>query len=481
MDLAFMHRTGMINARVFGGTQPDITRVPQMKDGVKVDGEYCDHNCLIEKDGIATGGHYFCTASSLLNPGIDRKGLAPPEVVIPWLKTLVAGSHLARDRYMINVFPQHCAEWEIPPAVAEDVRIGLTHPDKKVEINLFGGDPLKQPQIWEIVSEMQRPENGALVNVTATGRDLLMQPRLLEGMISAPPNVFALSFDDLTASELRQLNGMTTEALRAKWVQSLKTEKYHGQRHKALEAVQVARIITEKGLPTMLLFNMVIHGGNVDHFNEMVETLGELYPKSMGNPYMAQGSMNHQRPAYTLGEIKKFRLLNDWLIAQTLAGHPNINRRLHYYLFMKAIFETWSDQPEILADWIFGYEAWKCYKNPGATRYVQLGGSSKPWSDLGLVQIGSASEAKRKIHPGGHLSCFWNGVTVTQDNQLGTDPAAVADYILGGAGKLAAASKKPCPGCIMPRLIFDFLGLQDGMNDLLKKEYLVLRRTYTGF
>jgi hypothetical protein len=478
-----MLQTGMINGRVFAGSQPDIMRVPQTKGDRTVDGRWCDHDCLKNHKGEPTGGNYTCNSSKSLNPGIKPGDITTAEVIITWLKTLVAGHHLARDLIVEKLFPGYCAEWNIPLPAAEALKNGLTDPAKKVELNLFGGNPELHPELFEIIREMQKPEHGALVNLTTTGRQLVFNQHFVEKIIENPPNVLALSFDDLKADELTQLHYMKLPELKSAWLAAMKAENRHGQRHKAFEAVYSARLVSDLQLPTMILFNMVIHPGNVDRVPQMVETAGKLYPKSVTNPYHAQGSMNHEPGSFPHDSLHKFGRLNDWLIEQTVAGHPNINKRLHYYLFMKAIFERWQDEPAVLADWITGHQAWQCFRNPGAARYAQLGGSPKPWDDLGLVQIaGTAATSGKplKQNSGGHLGCFWNDETVTMDSQLKT-PETVAWYILEGAVKLAAKSAKPCPGCIMPRLIFDVISLELGMHPELKPAYLALRKLYAGY
>lgn len=476
-----MLATGMMNRAVFAGSQPDIMRVPQLRNGHKVDGRWCDHDCLETHGGERTGGNYTCGASKSLNPGINPKDAAPAETIIPWLKALVAGHRLARDRFVGTKFEDYCARWRVPPAAAEALRRGLVDPTKKVELNIFGGNPELHPQLFEIIAEMQKPEHGALVNVTTTGRQLVFNERFVDAIQRDPPNVLALSFDDLTAEELKQLHSMSLADLKAGWLSALRSEKRHGQRHKAFEAVYSAKLVADLGLPTTVLFNMVIHPGNVNHVPDMVTTAGSLYPKSVTNPYHAQGSMNHEPGTFPAESLHKFRWLNDWLISQTVAGHPNINKRLHYYLFMKAIFERWLSEPATLVDWVTGHHAWQCFRNPGAARYVQLGGSPKPWSTLDLVQIAGASNGNQgKRHPGGHLGCFWNEETVTMDSQL-EDPETVAWYIMQGAVELAAKAARPCPGCIMPRLIFDVVSLELGMHEELKPTYLALRSMYAGY
>jgi hypothetical protein len=478
-----MYRTGMLNPTVFAGCQPDIMRVPQRFNGGTIDGRLCDHDCLIDYNGAPTGGGYKCNSSKSLNPGIEATKLASPEVIVSWLKNLVLGQRLARDMFLQKYFRGYCQEWEVKEMAAEAIYSALIDPAKKVELNIFGGNPEMHPKLFEVVSEMQKPEYGAFVNVTTTGRQLISNKVFVGNLEKYPPNVIALSFDDLAANELRDLNSMSLSALKALWQIALKNERQHGQRHKAFEAVYAARVICDMGLPTKILFNMVIHPGNVDHVPEMVETIGILYPKAVTNPYHAQGSMDYEHGNFPLDLLYKFDRLNDWLIIKTLEGHPNINKRLHYYLFMKAIFIRWREHPEILVDWITGHEAWKCFRNPGAARYVQLGGSPKPWADFELVQIGAAEPSDRKPakqFAGGHLGCFWNEHTVTLDNQL-TSPEEVSDFILGGAMMQAVKAAKPCPGCIMPRLIFDVAGLEQGMSPELKKPYLDLRMEYARY
>jgi hypothetical protein len=39
----------------------------------------------------------------------------------------------------------------------------------------------------------------------------------------------------------------------------------------------------------------------------------------------------------------------------------------------------------------------------------------------------------------------------------------------------------PCPGCIMPRLMFDGISIELGLNPKLRPQYLKLRKKYFDF
>lgn len=47
--------------------------------------------------------------------------------------------------------------------------------------------------------------------------------------------------------------------------------------------------------------------------------------------------------------------------------------------------------------------------------------------------------------------------------------------------ELAEQTDRPCAGCVFPRLGFDMVSLERGMNEKLVPTYLELRKEYVGF
>lgn len=475
---------GMINRFVYGGIQIDIGRVKQTaSDGTTRDGQLCDHNCTTHAPTRAgkgvgslvvlepTGGNYLCPSSSSLNRNMDPHGFAPADTIVDWVRGAVHGHGIARVETVDSVFPNYKQLFCISDEAEKTLREGILTPKKTVEVNIFGGNPEMHPEAAEIIQRLRNLN--LVVNFTTTGRRLMRDTKFFEAISQHPPNMLAFSIDDLTAEDILHLGNISLEKIGDIWRDIMRKTPNHGQRLKAIEGVYAARALQEAQVPVTILFNMVIHPGNLQGFRELLAAIAQVFPKALCNPYNVQssfemGTPNYSEIQYSAEQLADYENLNDWLIEQTVSGNPNITKRLHFYLFMKAIFMRWKDQPQVLSKWISGHEGWKCYKAPGAGRYVQIGGSPLPWGD-------------GKEHPGGHRGCFWNDRTVTEPVQMNTDFQDTANYLTGGMTKLGQSATNACPGCIMPRLMFDVISTELGMNDQLIPAYLQLRKKYADY
>ena len=61
------------------------------------------------------------------------------------------------------------------------------------------------------------------------------------------------------------------------------------------------------------------------------------------------------------------------------------------------------------------------------------------------------------------------------------DAGAVAQHILVDKPALARRAALPCPGCIMPRLMFDGVAIELGLEPRLLPAYFALRNQYFHF
>jgi len=155
-------------------------------------------------------------------------------------------------------------------------------------------------------------------------------------------------------------------------------------------------------------------------------------------------------------------------LTEAIDGIRTLVPRLPYWLALKSAFTTSRDMDEA-ARYLMGYGVWTCYRQPGAGRYLQAG---------------SAEVARQATFAGGgHPGCFWNNRTVTDHTRQLWDmsPADVAEHLLRGKTTLARQADPACPGCIMPRLMFDGISVELGLNPRLVPEYLRLRQAYLGF
>lgn len=310
----------------------------------------------------------------------------------------------------------------------------------------------------------------------------MRDPQFVESIIEAAPNLIALSADDFKdADHIHHLAELSLEEVLAEW----KTvPKWYGQRQKAYEAIYTAKLAQQKeGFPP-LLFNMVLHPGNLPHANAIIAALTQHFPGVLVNPFPAQTAFyDRDQPGFErtfqpehAGLLRD--IVNQMVEIQTQAAtsresiYPLVPR-LHYWLMLQAVFDWAGDeQPEKALRMIEGEGLWLCYRDAAAGRYQQIskGGPGKV--------RGSVSE-----HPGGCLGCFWRTETVTKEDKQVWDmePGEVKDYVMRGKVALALVAKEPCKGCVFPRLTYDMMATESGMHGDILPFYLRRREQAFGF
>ncbi len=244
---------------------------------------------------------------------------------------------------------------------------------------------------------------------------------------------------------------------------------YYGQRQKAYEAIGAAHVLTAAGVPT--LFNMVLHQGNLSNALNLIDALQSVFPGVVVNPYPEQTAFFNRPGAFTGDELFEFEELVDKFIEWHMAPRgdaPNIAKRLHYWLALKAACLAMRNTPQRWANTIAGDDFWRCFRQPGAELYLKVGVGSDPRGD-GM--------------PGGHLGCTWNKETVTLPKfQVWDMPAHdISSYMLGGNIELSKKAPNPCGGCGFPRLLFNFVSTELGLSPKLLGPYFELRREFVGF
>ena len=166
-----------------------------------------------------------------------------------------------------------------------------------------------------------------------------------------------------------------------------------------------------------------------------------------------------------------FGNLVNFFLKETLAGNPNLTKRIQYWLVLKAALNTAKNSWEA-AKFLAGHGLWKCYRHPGAGIYLQIG-KSNPDHPL-----------PEGLEPGGYPGCYWQNTTTTLPEQ--TDSSAqIAGFVMNDIRRLAQESCSQCPGCNMPSLWFNMisteLGLDPEKQPNLVSEYLRLRKIFVGF
>ena len=474
VDVATMlHASGAVEAG-FAGIQYDLNSTwRRLPSGEHVGAHLCDHNCTIEVLGVPSGGNYSCPASLSLNKGVSKKWLTPAEAILRSIGVLQDGIDRYRSFFFRTGFDDYCREFGIPAEAATAMRDALDRPG--LEINLFGGNPEMHPEILTIIRELRAA--GHRVHFTTTGRRLMRDQSFVEGLLSAPPSLIALSADDFDdADHIHRLADLSREKVVSEW----RTVPWqHGQRQKACEAVYVAKLAQEMpGFPP-LLFNMVLHPGNLANAYSIVAALTERFPNVIVNPYPVQsGFMADEEPGLRRAHAALLRDVVDEMIevqaASARAGRkpaPHV-ARLHYWLMLRAVFDWAGDDHDTAMSTVTGDGIWRCYQRSAAGRYLQVGMGTPHQKRLFDDQ-----------HPGGFLGCFWNNETVTSDDAQvwDMDGEAVSRYVESGKPQQATASASPCRGCAFPRLTYDMLATETGMRTELVPFYREHRARTLGF
>lgn len=468
-ERGFLLRTGMINQNVYAGIQPDDCVVWQKVAGGYRNHSLCNHTCVTEVDGVSTGGNYTCGSSFIFANG--AKGFAPREAIVGWTKSVAAAHVVARDMFFEGHYNAYCEEFRVPPAWAQAIKAELTDPDKKVECNRFGGSPEMLRECPGIISDCKAA--GLIVNLTTPGRRFMTDKQFARDIAADPPQILAMSFDDVDPDEIKRLSTMGLDDIKAEWK---KIPPYHGQRQKAYEGLYAAKLMKEMGVPVKILFNVVTHKGNIGHLHDILAALLEHVPGCLANPFPAQ-SFGGEPLCWTPESLPVLREHVLHFITGTLEGKPGINRRISYYNMLEAAFRKWwPKNPDRLCQFMSGIGAWDSTLRPGGYRYVQIASNTEiidvPFDEL--------------LFPGGHITDFWNP-HVGLSEQVNGHVEELADTITTGmvrrARELRAASKLKYvqTSSIMPRLPLDTLSLELGIPVELVEVYLGTRLEFCGF
>jgi hypothetical protein len=444
---------GMVH-NVGAGLQIDINAAVRRQGDLFFDGSLCDHNCTTE------WGNYTCPAAVSLSRGYSRKSFAPAERILRGIETVLAGLRATNDHFLATTFSAYCDAFRVPAEAA--LVFAETLRAAPLEINLFGGNPEMHPEITQIVAAL-RERPATVVNLTTTGRRAMRDAAFAAQLVDAPPTILALSADDFDdAAQVRCLAAMSRDELYATWKAIPAAQ---GQRQKAVEAIYTAQLLAGRAKP-QLLFNLVIHPGNLEQIETLIATLGACFPGCLVNPFPAQSAFLHEPPV--IEDMRSFEQIVDRVIGLHHKPTLPVTKRLHYWLALKAACIAAREQPSVAAGTIAGYGLWRCYQTFGANRYIQ---------------VGKSSGAHTKTTGGGHMGCFWNEQTITRSDIQVWDapPSAVSAYLQQEVQQLAARSPNPCPGCGFPRLMFDAISTELGLNPNLVPTYLALRHEHVGY
>ncbi len=456
---------GMV-ANAFGTIQIDLNVVHKVTQGSVSEITLCDHNCTTHVDGVVTGGNYTCPAAISLNRGRRHSSLAPATRLVAGLKATITGILMAQQTFLVDDLPEYFDREGIPESLRPEFTAALSK--RRVVVNLFGGSPESHPEVLDIIAAIK--SFGAEVHLTTTGRRILRDDKFREEFLSRPPDVIGLGADDFDSpDDVDRLFSLEYDELSEQW---RRTPWQHGQRRKAIEAVQLCKLAQRHDMPRFL-FNIVLHSGNLRKSLEVMDRLARHAPEAILNPYPVQTAFLPNAGELDGEQLRHLSHFVDVAIALHLgrqAGKPvrwNLAPRLGYWMLIRALLDQDADTAAI-SDQIGGQGVWRCYTKRGAGRCVQVGIASP--------------DADATEYPGGHLGCFWNAETITDSRQFWTlRPDEVAKWVLVGRQAAAAEAARPCGGCLFPRMSMDAVSLELGLTATVARLYRAVRARHLGY
>lgn len=462
---AFLHELGIV-APSFGIIQIDINPVHRRAGDADTEVTLCDHNCTVTVGGRPTGGRYTCPAAMSLNPGVGARDVAPAPLLTAGLLRTIDGLRIAQRAFLDEDLPVYLDQQRVPERLHPEFAAALG--SERQVVNLFGGSPDLHPGCLDIIGALR--EDGIEVHLTTTGRRIVREPRFRAAMAEEPPDLLAVSVDDVeSVAELDELFGLDGARLAELW---RRTPAAYGQRRKTLEAVQLCKLARAEPLPR-LLFNIVMHRGNLEEFEDLLDLLSAQVPGAVLNPYPVQSAFLGVPAEFEGPVLNRLGALTEAMIevqvGRYLGGRPrwNLAPRLTYWLVLASILDG-GLPAEARAERVGGENAWHCFTRRGAGRCVQIG----------CAPPGTPS----REFAGGYPGCFWNGHTVTEDRQFwDMSGPELADWLLNGRQRRAAQATEPCRGCLFPRMTHDGVGLELGLGAGLVEGYRARRVRYLGY
>jgi hypothetical protein len=472
--LDLLHAMGFVYPDATQGFQYDIVSAFKPAEGGAVtQGSLCGLNCTTQKGG------YSCGMASSLNRGISKSTFAPASFILDNCAIVEQGLDQARNWFLDSRIVTFCDQMAIQDGNARGA-LRQSFTQRRTEANLFGGDPEQHPEVVAIVRGLKRM--GMKVNLTATGVRWLNDETYVDQLMENPPNVICLSLDEMRVTEFMAYCQMSPAELKHAYNALDKAgDADYGQKKKAIAGFYVARRLSEMPSTVTIppvLFNCVLSHRNIHTITEIAYRVERSFNRAILNPYPGQGSFNYESVEPNIQYLKALRRFVNDAIVKTLEGGRFV-KRLHYWLILKAAFNHYGDNWPELARAMHGYGLWTCYREPMAGFYVQPARSEQLRSPI--IPVGRVVRPENvDSAPGGYLGCTWNANTVTEDGQIST-PELVADHILGHMTLLAAMSRNPCEGCLMPRLMFNYVSSMLGLNPALRHETNMLRKEAVGF
>lgn len=464
INISELKRMGIISDFCAGIQFDVMVALAKLNHELRKNAGLCDHNCTVEVGG------YDCGMAKTKRPGqISIKSLAPAEVILGSLKIIIAGLKDFNSEFVNDHIHKLAEIGATPTSLLNEFKVKLSQ--QKIILNLFGGNPELHPEIFQIIRGAE--DEGLTVNLTTTG-GMFMHEGFSNKFLQNPTDI-ALSADDFESAkqikELAKLVRENKETFKKTW---LSIPAQFGQKRKALEAIYAANFFYENGIEKDVLFNMVIHKGNLGSLFELIDALKTEFPNVLINPFPAQEAFYGGETSFENNDIDIWSELIERMIQAHLKGESWISKKIHFWIFLKAGLELFREKPEKFFAFISGYESWQCYsENIGAGRFVQVGGSPE------LI------EGDGDVVAGNHLNCFWNGETIFNRSGQVFDltPNQVNEHIRSDMRQAFLQNQEgACSGCNFPRLnALDELVMIAGMNPEVLEKYKEIRKHYLNY
>ncbi len=313
--------------------------------GLRKEGTFCDHHCAAE-------GKYVCPAAF---SRVDPDTFAPTEAIVEGIKTCGTALRMSREIFLNEDFDAYTARFNIPEAHADVMKEMLRDSGKKVDVNLFGGEPAFHKEIGDIASDLKKDSDPYTAILTTTGSPLVKSEVVAEKILSSPFDLIALSMDGLSAEKINEFCSMDLNSIK----EAANAIRTTGSEKKACEAIYTAKL-AEGRIPVM--FNIVVHPGNLDGIYELIGALDDNFPRFQKNPYFAQSSFNRDVPVFNKEHAKHLGAFIEYMIDEQkrqIATDKRFVPRLHYWLMMEAAYVTFKGNALLKA--LSGYDVWKCY------------------------------------------------------------------------------------------------------------------------
>lgn len=394
-------------ASISTGIQVDVTVMTRRIGGKQVEVPSCDHSCWNE--------NYKCPAATSRQAGCVTASYAPGHLLVSAIRKVAHG--LRR----------------------------ITNVKDTVEVNLFGGNPELHPDIIKITKQLSL--EGFAVCLSIPGRRFITDPEFCAALVDAGPKTIAFSADDFESPEyLGALVAASSDELSYQWRQ---VPYGCSQRQKAIEAIYAARALQrDPGSPT-ILFNLVVHPGNLWDIMIFMFVLWKHFKEALINVYPVQSAFFGSPSPFSKEHVTALKTL----IEAMASGVPlGCIQRPHYWRLLKVLCELYRDDDKAFCDAVSGKGIWNCHF--AGNRYVQIGRRSP----------GKGS----KEHPGGYLNCFWNPSGYIDNNAQVWNTTDMD-------GWLANYGSPDCPGCLMPRLLFDEENMLKGLSEEILPAYQAVR------